>query len=183
MDDSDLKPMTDGDITPPADTRFEPAAPLKDTGTEFKAAAPTGAGETQAQAPSPALPTSLADARQQAKDGAGRLTGQASDKALMFADQGKERASGALEQLSQMLTDAAGQVDAKVGEQYGQYARTAAGTVQGYADRLREKKVDDLLDDARALVRQSPGVAIGAAAAVGFVVARLVSSGLDQRDA
>ena len=46
----------------------------------------------------------------------------------------------------------------------------------------RSKSVDDLLDSARELVRKSPGVAIGAAAAVGFVVARLLTAGLDQRD-
>ncbi|MGI4731723.1 MAG: hypothetical protein ACRYFW_08250 [Janthinobacterium lividum] len=177
--DDDLKPMTDGDTTPPpADTQFEPAAPIKDTGAGFDSGQP-GSDDK----PAFALPTSTTEAKQQVKDGAGRLSQQASEKALSFADQGKERASGALEQLSQMLTDAAGQVDDKIGGQYGDFARTAAGTVQGYAEQLREKKVDDLLEDARTLVRKSPGVAIGAAAAVGFVVARLVSAGLDQHDA
>ena len=46
----------------------------------------------------------------------------------------------------------------------------------------RAKDVDAIADDARALVRKSPGMVIGAAAAVGFVVARLLSAGLDQRD-
>ncbi|WP_375382876.1 hypothetical protein [uncultured Sphingomonas sp.] len=177
MDENELKPMTDGDATPPADTQFVPAAPLKEAGAEFEPedgpATPTAT----------VLPASTAEAKQQVKDGAARLSSQASEKALTFADQGKERAVGAIEQLSQMLTDAASQVDEKLGEQYGHYARTAAGTAQGYADRLRDKKVDDLLDDARALVRKSPGVAIGVAAALGFVVSRLASAGLDQRDA
>ncbi len=177
MDENGLKPMTDGDTTPPTGTQFVPAAPLKGTGSGLEA-------EGDAVTPyATVFPASTAEAKQQVKDGASRLSSQAGETALSFADQGKERAVGAIEQLSQMLTDAAGQVDDKLGEQYGQYARTAAGTAQGYADRLRDKKVDDLLDEARTLVRKSPGVAIGAAAAFGFVVSRLVSAGLDQRDA
>ena len=177
MDDDELKPMTDGETGASAAPRFEPDAPAKDA--EPQAALPAPEPKTEL----PPLPTSVAEAKQQAKDGAGRLTQQAGDKARSFVDQGKERATGALEQLSKMLTDAADQVDEKLGGQYGKYARDAADTVQGYADQLRDKPSDDLVEEARVLVRKSPGVAIGAAAALGFVVARLVSAGLDQRDA
>ena len=172
MDDNEPKPMTDADAAPPpADTSFEPSTPIKNAGVTFD------------PAPIDPAPKAVADAAQQAKDGARGLSRQAGDKALMFADQGKERATGALDQLSGMLTDAAAQVDEKLGASYGDYARTAASTVQDFAEQLRAKSVDDLLDDARTLVRKSPGAAIGAAATVGFVVARLVSAGLDQRDA
>ena len=41
------------------------------------------------------------------------------------------------------------------------------------------KQVDDILEDTRQFIRKSPGVAIGAAAAIGFVLARLVRSGRD----
>ena len=40
---------------------------------------------------------------------------------------------------------------------------------------------DAMLDDARAFVRKSPGVAIGVAAALGFALARVVQSGLDDK--
>lgn len=123
-----------------------------------------------------------ADTRQMLSDNVTKLKGEATDRVRSFADMGKERATGALDQLVQMLTDAADQVDAKIGEQYGQYARNAADQVQGFSTSLNERDVDDLLDDARELVRKSPGMAIGAAATVGFVVARLLSAGLDQRD-
>lgn len=179
MDDDEPKPMTDGDATPsPADAPAEPSLPLKDT----NAAPGPDIGNPEAN-PSVQVPATVAEAGEQAKQSSAKLSQQASDKALAFADQGKERATGALEQLSQMLNDAAGQVDERLGDQYGHYARNAAGTVQGLADQLREKKVDDLIADARTLVRKSPGVALGGAAAVGFVLARLVSAGLDQRDA
>ena len=113
------------------------------------------------------------------KDNAGKYGAQAADKAREFADSGKQRATGALDQLSQMLHDAAGQVDEKLGSQYGGYARSAAGQVSSFADQLKAKDVDAIVDDAREYVRKSPGIAIGIAAALGFVVARLVHAGVD----
>lgn len=170
MPDNDLKPMTDQDIeTPPATTDFQPAEPLKDAGVEFQSAE---AGDT----------AGAAGARQAIRDNAGKIGQQATDRIRTLADDGKARAGTALDQLSQMLTDAAGQVDEKLGAQYGQYARSAAGQVQGFADTVKNKDVDALLEDARSFVRASPAVAIGAAAALGFVVARLLQSGLDTQD-
>lgn len=121
------------------------------------------------------------DARQAIRDNAGRVGQQATEKVRAFAEQGKDRAGGALDQLSQMLTDAAGQVDDKLGAQYGQYARQAATSVQGFSDQVRNKDLDELLEDARGFVRKSPAVAIGAAAAVGFVLARLIQAGVDDQ--
>ena len=134
---------------------------------EAKSDTAPNAGET---------PTTVSDTL---KDNATRYGAQAADKAREFADTGKQRATGALDQLSQMLHDAAAQVDERLGAQYGEYARTAAGQVSGFADQLKAKDVDALVDDARDYVRKSPAVAIGIAAAVGFVVARLVQSGVD----
>lgn len=167
MAENEPTPMTDADTVPPsADAAFEPAKPLKDQGAGFEPATgslpATTSGDTAPAAP---------------------LAKQATDRAYAFVGQGKERATDALDQLTKALTDAADQVDEKVGAQYGQYARTAAGNVQQFAEQIRAKDPEDLVDDARAFIRKSPGVAIGAAAALGFVVARLVSSGIDQRNA
>ena len=172
MADNDLHPMTDGDIVPPpATTNFEPAAPLKTAGVDFDPAP----GDDLAG-------NRTVDAKQAIRDGAGKVTQQATDRLRSLADDGKARAGSALDQLSQLLTDAAGQVDDKLGAQYGQYARTAAGQVSGFADTIKNRNVDDLLEDARGLVKASPAVAVGIAAALGFVVARLVQSGADAQD-
>ena len=58
-------------------------------------------------------------------------------------------------------------------------ARSAADGISGFAETLRGKEIDDLIDDATALVKKSPVIAIGTAAAVGFVLARLIKSGID----
>lgn len=154
------------DETFPKDRSMDPATdalvaapPLKDTGT----AADEGKRSAGAFV----------------RDEAGKLAGQAGDKARSFADTGKEKATGALDEFSNMMRDAAGTVDEKLGEQYGQYARSAADQISGLAESLRGKQVDDLLDDAREFVKKSPAVAVGIAAGVGFVLARLLKSGLD----
>lgn len=183
MDDTDPKPMTEGDATPPPfGTEFKPAEPLKDEGASFTADAAQGAsggGETEPPAHDDAHAASAVDT---IKSGAQKLTDQAGDQVRTLVDQGKGRATGALDQLAQLITDAAGQVDDKLGGHYGDYARQAAGQVSGIADQIRDKEVEELLEDVRGLVRRAPGVAIGVSAALGFVVARLVSAGLDGRE-
>lgn len=169
--DMSPRPMGDADIaTPPGETSFQPAVPLKDQGVEFE---PAGGGHDTGGS------SGGSGMRQQLTDGAGKLQAQAGDKARQFADMGKERAAGMLEQLATMLTDAAGQVDGKLGAQYGTYARSAADTVQGFSQQIRDQDIDQLLDQGRELVRKSPAIAVGAAAAIGFVLARVVQSGID----
>jgi ElaB/YqjD/DUF883 family membrane-anchored ribosome-binding protein len=180
MADETFKPMTDADIAPAADP-FQPSDPLKgfDSDAGDPLDTPSDATDEDADTADQSEPVGT---RQAISDNVTKLKGEATDRARTFADQGKARATGALDHLSQMLTDAADQVDEKIGAQYGQYARNAAGQVQGFSSSINDKSVDELLDDARELVRKSPAVAIGAAAAVGFVVARLFSAGLDQRE-
>lgn len=113
------------------------------------------------------------------REEAGKLGSQAAERARAFAGEGKEKASGALDEVAKMMLSAADDVDAKLGADYGKYARSAADGISGFAETLRGKEVDDLLDDATAFVRKSPVIAIGTAAAIGFVLARLIKSGID----
>ena len=181
-DQNDNSPSTGSALdTPPADTAFVPAASLEDAGVDFQPADETGGGDGGVDANEGGT-AGFTLSRQSLKDNAQKLQSEAGDRARGYADQGKARAGEALGQISQLLTDAAGQVDEKVGAQYGQYARSAATQVQTFADQLNAKSVDELVEDVRALVRKSPAVAIGTAAAVGFAVARVLTAGLDQND-
>ncbi len=105
------------------------------------------------------------------------LRNQAFDKARDYANQGKDRATDALDGLSRVVGDTARTVDQSIGAEYGDYARRAADAVQGMAANLRNKDVDELYDDARTFVRNSPALAIGVAAVVGFSLVRLIKSG------
>lgn len=167
-------PMTDGDAeAPPATTAFEPAEPLKDAGVEFEPEKPA-----TAVAKSEGV---VSQASQKVQDNVSGFGQQAADRVRGFAEDGKEKVGGLLDQLAQMLTDAAGQVDDKLGAQYGDHARNAASSVQSFAQTVRDKDVDEVADDVRGYVRQSPAAALGVAAALGFAVARVVHAGLDQR--
>lgn len=171
--DTPARPAGAHDLeTPPAGASFRPAEPLKNAGVDFEPAADGGEATTSGRA---------AEVKQLVRDNTAKLQDQATDRARAFAEQGKAKAGDALGQLSKMLDDAASQVDDKLGEQYGQYARQAAGQVSGFADTLAAKDVDELADDVRAFVRKSPAAALGIAAALGFAIARVVQSGLDER--
>ncbi|WP_022682679.1 hypothetical protein [Sphingobium bisphenolivorans] len=101
------------------------------------------------------------------------LKDQASQTARSAAGVAKDKTGSAMQSLAKLITDTAGTVDAKLGPQYGDYARQAAESVAGAAKSLDSKDVDQLMDEARDFVRKSPAVAIGAAAVVGFVLMRL----------
>lgn len=113
------------------------------------------------------------------KDSASAFAKQAADKARDLAADGKARAGDALDEVSRLMGSAADTVDEKLGADYGKYARSAADGIAGFAETLKGKEIDDLVADVQGFVRKSPAVAIGVAAAVGFVVARLVKAGLD----
>jgi ElaB/YqjD/DUF883 family membrane-anchored ribosome-binding protein len=102
---------------------------------------------------------------------------QATDSVRAAASKGKDRATEAVESISKLIRDSADTIDDNVGKQYGDYARSAADMVEGFAGKMDAKDVDALAEDARQFVRKSPAVAIGAAAAIGFILARLVRSG------
>ncbi|WP_019516975.1 hypothetical protein [Sphingomonas sp. Mn802worker] len=165
IDRSELSPMTSADIEP-ADSNAS-AQPVASSKGDAGATLSATATETQ----------------DTLKQGASNLRGQATDRVRLLAEDGKSKATDALGQLTQILNDAAAQVDDKIGTQYGQYARNAADQVQSFGAKLDETTVDEIFDEARELVKKSPGVAVGIAAALGFVVARLVSAGVEQRGA
>ena len=91
---------------------------------------------------------------------------------------GMDRAGWALDDLVRMVEDAATEIDGKIGSQYGDYARRAAESIGGFTESFKNKDVDELFDEARELVKKSPAVAVGIAAALGFVVARIARAGV-----
>jgi len=159
------------------DTIIEGAGVSDDNDTIDGAA---GASGTRAQPAVSAIKDGAEDAKGVFFDRIDDLRGQATDKARDLAQAGKDRATAALDSLAQTVEEAAAEIDEKLGSQYGDYARRAAAGIGNFNESFRDKDVDELFTDARALVAKSPAVAIGAAAAIGFVVARLARSGLPE---
>lgn len=110
---------------------------------------------------------------EEAKEKANTFAADAKVKAAGYAVEGKAKASQAIVGVSKLIDDNAALIDDKVGAKYGDYARTASKSLTDVAAKLDEKSLEDLGDDAREFVRKSPGLAIGIAAATGFVLARL----------
>jgi len=98
---------------------------------------------------------------------------QAKDKAFELANEGKAKASEAISGISKIVNDNAPVIDEKVGPKYGEYARSAAKSIQGAADWVEHKDLVELGEDAKEFVRKSPGLAVGLAAVAGFMLARL----------
>ncbi len=73
-------------------------------------------------------------------------------------------------------------LDERLGPEFGEYARKAATAIENTANSIASKDADELIEDTRNFVRNSPGVAIAGAAIVGFALARLLKSGLSGRD-
>jgi ElaB/YqjD/DUF883 family membrane-anchored ribosome-binding protein len=159
-------------------TAAAPAGPVVEAKSRFNAAleeAKAGAAALRAEAENRA-----GAVREQAAHKGDDLVSEArayGDKALHkageLAVEGKTVASDAIASLGKVVADTAPQIDEKLGEQYGDYARRASRSLTEVSAKLETKSLDELGDDAREFVRKSPGTAVGIAAVVGFLVARL----------
>jgi ElaB/YqjD/DUF883 family membrane-anchored ribosome-binding protein len=116
----------------------------------------------------------------QVRDQVSSLRGQAGEKLRSVADDGKTKATSLLDDIAGIIEEAARSIDQRFGEDYGGYAQRASDAVSGFAGRVREKSVDDIIDDTRDIVRRSPAIAVAAAAVVGFALMRVVRTGMDQ---
>ena len=119
---------------------------------------------------------------QKVRSGGDKLSEQAADKARGLVGQGIDRSAEAIANVSKLVGDTAAGLDERLGEEYGNYARRAAETLDNTANRLASKNPDELIDDTREFIRKSPGVAFAGAAIVGFALARLIKSGMSSSD-
>ena len=171
------KPAAKPKAAAPAAAKVKPAATKPTKKPAPAAAAPRKPIREQISA---STETIRAEAQRKAGeigDEVTRLYGQASDRALEAARAGKTRAAGGLENLARAIDDSAATVDDKLGKQYGDFARSAAQQVASLAGTLDEQDLDELVASTRDFVRKSPAVAIGSAAVVGFMLARLLRGG------
>jgi ElaB/YqjD/DUF883 family membrane-anchored ribosome-binding protein len=116
------------------------------------------------------------------RDSIDNLRRQATDRVRQFADDGKTRASDALDELSRVVEETADTIEERLGGDYAGYARKAADAVSEFSTTLRQRDVEELYQDAEDLVRRSPSVALGVAAVVGFTLVRLIKAGIPDGD-
>ena len=170
----------------PAAKKPAPKAPAKAAATKAAPARKPAAAKTaehpirdQLAATGATIKSEASKKAASLKDEASALAGQASNKAREAATKGKDKAAEAVGSLAKMLEDSAGTVDTKFGKQYGDYARSAASTVAGLASSLDKKDLDELAAATKDMVKKNPAVSVGAAAVLGFVLARLLKGSSD----
>ncbi|MEE4350258.1 MAG: hypothetical protein V2J26_08515 [Pacificimonas sp.] len=110
------------------------------------------------------------------REQANKLAGEATEKARSAAVEGKAKASETVHSLAASTRDAAKQFEGTQAEPLSEYITNAADSIEKIANSLDEKSVDDLVDDFREMVRRTPAIAIGAAAAVGFAISRFAKA-------
>jgi len=112
------------------------------------------------------------------KDDVSVLAGKAGSGAKSAAGSGKDMAADAVHGLADAARQMAGKLDDGKPDsgntKAAEYARKAADGMDRFSSRLREKEVDEIAADARDVVRQNPAIAIGAAALIGFALARFL---------
>ncbi len=122
------------------------------------------------------------DVKSSAKEQALGLKDKALSSARTAAADGKSKAVEKVGGFSKAIEASASKLDEDVGQTYGDFARSAAKSIDGIAAQIDAKDIDELLEDAKEFVRKSPAIAIGIAAALGFAASRVVKSGLDLND-
>lgn len=105
---------------------------------------------------------------------------EAGTRTRSFLGQGLQTGGTTLSNVASLVEDTVEQIGERLGPQYADYARTASEKLNQYAATLQNKDPDELVDDAREIIRKSPGVALGAAAIVGFSLARLIKVGFPE---
>ena len=110
-------------------------------------------------------------------DQAGSLKDQAADRLRAFADEGKSHVTATLDG----VVTAAREIADKLGDgafgPVGGYAKDAADAVETWANGIKDKSIDELLDDGRHLVRAQPAIAVGVAVVAGFILSRFLKAG------
>jgi hypothetical protein len=112
--------------------------------------------------------------------GAG-LMAVAQTRLLDLAEDGKAELVKGFDGLVAFANEIAAKVDSlgggsAIAAPVADLAYQAAGIIGDLQTRLRDKPIDELLDDGRALVRESPGLAGGVAFAAAFLVTRLIKA-------
>src|ERR1700751_6031514 len=70
------------------------------------------------------------------RDGREQLSSQAGERARGLVTQGLERTSEPLANASKMIGDTADGIDERLGAEYGDYARRAAGSIENVANQI-----------------------------------------------
>ena len=88
----------------------------------------------------------------------------------------KDRATDGLGSVAQAVRDTTQHLRTQQHDTVARYAEQAADQIERFSQRLKEKDVSELLEDAQQLARRQPALFIGGAFALGLLGARFLKS-------
>ena len=106
-------------------------------------------------------------------DHAEKIRANAGEKVRSIIDEGKVQITQTLDGLVDTARDLAAKLESVGVGPVASYAHQAADYVAGWSAAVNDKSLEDLVDDARSLVRTNPAIAVGLAVVGGFVLSRL----------
>lgn len=112
------------------------------------------------------------DVVDQAKEQTGQAVDQVRGSAFQMMDQQKSRAADSLGSVAQALHHTGDNLSGNEQDALGQYAHRAADTVDQISQQIRNKSVEQLLNEAEDFARREPEVFLGGAVLLGLLASR-----------
>jgi hypothetical protein len=113
---------------------------------------------------------------QQAQEQVGQVAGQARQQITSQLDSQRERAAERLEGIAEALHDTGHQLRDRGQAPVGDFADTAARQIDQITRYMRDKSVDQFLEDVEQFARRNPGLFLAGAFGLGFLAARFLKS-------
>ena len=111
------------------------------------------------------------------------IVGKVREQAKTQLSSQKDRATDGLGSVAQAVRQTTQQLRDNQNDTVARYAEQAADQIERFSERLRNKDVGELMNDAQQLARRQPAMFVGGAFALGLLGARfLKSSSPDSRD-
>jgi hypothetical protein len=118
---------------------------------------------------------------QQLRAQAGRWRDVGTTKMTQLAETGKGQFAAKLNDVAEVIESVAEPVEKSYGSSAAGYVRSASNSVRSLSDDLKNKSVEDLVSASRSAIGNNAGFAIGTAALLGFVAARVAKGGLGEQ--
>jgi hypothetical protein len=176
------------DVAPSAQAN-RPAITSEDVDRSQASSATAGTNQTSARSGAGAK---TEQAKEQASHMASQAKEQARAQANRFAEEAKQRGRSMLEEqkgnavsqlsgFASVLRETASKCAEREDQRTaGRALEQAAGGLERFADALRSRDVDSLMDQAARMARQQPAVFIGGTIAAGFLLSRFLKSSADR---
>ncbi len=119
-------------------------------------------------------------AKQAAKDKASEMSTQAQDAAKEQAAAGADRAANEADKISSAVEAAAQALEDEDREGMASYVRELGEGMSTFAERLQDRNVEQLTDDARTLARDNPTAFLLGSVAVGFGLSRFFKASAER---